>query len=148
MGSASAEDERRVKAPAKINLSLEVLGKRDDGYHEIRTVMQSVALCDDLCFRERSDGRIVLRASDRDLPPPAENLVVRAARLLAERTGIGPGVPIGLEKTIPMGAGRGGGSSDCAATLKALNELWDLGLGRDELCGFAAELGSDVPFFL
>jgi len=138
----------RVKAPAKINLWLEVLGRRPDGYHEIRTVMQTVSLYDDLSFRLRGDGEVVFRAKGEALPAPAENLVVRAARLLQGRLGCAQGVEAQLYKRIPVARGFGGGSSDCAATLKALNRLWGLGLGLPDLSGLAAELGSDVPFFL
>lgn len=137
-----------VQAPAKVNLWLEVLGKRPDGYHEIRTIMQTVSLCDTLRFAPRGDGGICLHAEHPDLPPPEENLVVRAAVLLHNRCGLDQGAEIGLEKRIPAGAGLGGGSSDCAAALRGLNELWELNLGEEQLRDMAAELGSDVPFFL
>jgi len=137
-----------VRAPAKINLSLHVLGLRPDGYHGIRTVMQAVSLCDDLVFRPLPDGRIELTCSGADVPEGEGNLVVRAARLLQERAGVEAGARIALEKRIPVGAGLGGGSSDGAVTLLALSELWGLGLGVPELSRLAAELGSDVPFFL
>ena len=140
--------EVRVKAPAKINLCLHVLGRRPDGYHEIRTVMQAVSLFDELSFSARTDGEIVLSASGEGLPAPADNLVVRAARLLRRECGCGKGVDIELVKKIPIGSGLGGGSSNCAAALAALNDLWDLALALDDLAGLAAQLGSDVAFFL
>ncbi len=138
----------RVRAPAKINLFLEVLARRRDGYHEIRTVMQAVSLYDELGFTLRADGEVALRGSGPDLPPAEDNLVVRAARLVQRKLGCRRGVEIRLSKSIPVGRGFGGGSSDCAATLRALNELWRLALGLKELEGLAAQLGSDVPFFL
>jgi 4-diphosphocytidyl-2-C-methyl-D-erythritol kinase len=137
-----------VQAPAKVNLWLEALGKRADGYHEIRTIMQTVSLFDTLRLAPRGDGGICLHADHPELPPPEENLVVRAAVLLHERCGLDQGADIALEKRIPAGAGLGGGSSDCAATLRGLNELWDLNLGEEPLRDMAAELGSDVPFFI
>ena len=139
----------RVKAPAKLNLYLEVLGKRPDGYHEIRTIMQAVSLFDELTFQPREDGRIVLHATaGEDLPPPEENLVVRAARLLQEESGCHRGAEIHLVKRIPVGSGLGGGSSDCAATLRTLGRLWGLGLSVETLETMAARLGSDAAFFV
>ncbi len=137
-----------VRAPAKVNLYLEVLGRRPDGYHEIRTIMQAVSLYDELSFTVREDGQITLEAQGEGLPGPDENLVVRAARLLRERAGCALGASIALRKGIPIAAGLGGGSSDCAAALRTLNRLWGLGLPADELARLAAELGSDVPFFI
>lgn len=138
----------RMQAPAKVNLTLEVLGRRDDGYHEIRTIMQTVSLYDDLDISLRTDGKVMLAAEAVGLPEPEENLIVRAARLLKERTGCRLGADISLRKEIPIGAGLGGGSSDCAATLMGLNSLWGLGLAPQELANVAARLGSDVPFFI
>jgi len=138
----------RMRAPAKVNLWLEVLGRRPDGYHEIRTIMQAVSLYDELTFRARDDGQVVLRAEGEGLPAAEQNLVVRAARLLQKATGSRFGADITLQKRIPIGAGLGGGSSDCAAALQGLNRLWELGLGRERLAEMAAQLGSDVAFFL
>ena len=144
----SAAGTLQVRAPAKINLCLEVLGRRPDGYHEIRTIMQAVSLYDELTFRTREDGRVVLRSEAEGLPPAEQNLVVRAAQVLQEATGSCLGAEITLQKRIPIGAGLGGGSSDCAAALQGLNRLWALGLGREALAEMAAQLGSDVAFFL
>ncbi len=148
----------RVLAPAKINLYLEILGLRADGYHEIDTIMQAVSLFDELEFRPRASGDIRLEVFDEHgapvthLGPPEANLVVRAARLLAVRRsgegGMEVSVDVRLTKRIPAGAGLGGGSSDAAATLVALAHLWDLRLSREELTALAAQLGSDVAFFL
>ncbi|MBI4330022.1 MAG: 4-(cytidine 5'-diphospho)-2-C-methyl-D-erythritol kinase [Chloroflexi bacterium] len=135
----------RVLAPAKINLTLEVLSRRPDGYHEICSVVQAVGLYDELTFEGAED--ITLTCEGLDLPPE-DNLVVKSARLLGRQTGAAVGARITLRKGIPVGAGLGGGSSDAAATLTALNELWQLGLSRERLAALAAGVGSDVPFFI
>src|SRR5262245_44922341 len=114
-----------IQAPAKVNLSLEVLGKRPDGYHEIATVFQAVDLCDRLTLEPAAS--ISLEAGTADLPTDDQNLVVRAARRLQEAAGTDRGARIRLEKRIPVAAGLGGGSSDAAATLWGLNRLWRLG---------------------
>ncbi|MFW6119220.1 MAG: 4-(cytidine 5'-diphospho)-2-C-methyl-D-erythritol kinase [Planctomycetota bacterium] len=148
MTDEPGQGELTVRAPAKVNLSLDVLGKRPDGFHEIRTVMQAVSLCDVLSFARRKDGRIRLSCRGEDVPGGEGNLVVRAARLLQRRGGTHAGADIRLEKHIPVGGGLGGGSSDAAVTLLALNELWRLGLSEGELMELAASLGSDVAFFV
>lgn len=132
-------------APAKINLVLEVLGKRADGYHEIRSLVQTIGLCDVISF-ELADV-ISLECSESSLQS-SDNLVVQAAELLRKVSGCQKGVKIKLEKRIPWGAGLGGGSSDGAATLLALNKLWKLKLKTSDLVELAARLGSDVPFFM
>lgn len=139
----------RVLAPAKINLHLEVLGQRDDGFHELAMLMQSIDLADRLRLRPTADARIALRCDRQDLPTDSDNLIVRAGELLRRRAGLPElGAEITLEKRIPIGAGLAGGSSDGAAALLGLNALWGLGLSRDQLLALAAELGSDVPFCL
>ena len=135
-----------LRTPAKVNLVLEVLGKRDDGYHEISTVMQAVDLFDRLTV-EVADT-ISLVTSDPALPTDGGNLVVRAARLLQEAAGKPVGARIRLDKHIPVAAGLGGGSSDAAATLWALNRLWGLRWSGERLAALAAQVGMDVPFFL
>jgi len=137
-----------LRAPCKVNLTLEVLGKRPDGYYEIRTVMQAVDLCDELEFVRLARPRVTLSCDRPGLPIDEDNLVVRAARLLQDRCGARAGVAVRLRKRVPIGGGLGGGSSDAAVTLLALNDLWGLGLSLEELRPLAAELGSDVPFFL
>jgi 4-diphosphocytidyl-2-C-methyl-D-erythritol kinase len=132
-------------APAKINLVLEVLRKRGDGYHEIRSLVQTVGLCDVISF-ELADV-ISLECSEPGLQT-SDNLVVQAAELLRQVSGCQKGVKIKLEKRIPWGAGLGGGSSDGAATLLALKKLWKLKLETPDLIELAARLGSDVPFFI
>ncbi len=132
-----------LKAPAKINWSLHVLRKREDGYHDILSLMQTVSLCDTLEISPSDDLELL---SDMDIPPE-QNLVYRAALLLRELTGAKSGARIVLRKEIPSGAGLGGGSSDAAAALLGLNSLWGLGLTPEELSGIGARIGSDVPFF-
>ena len=135
-----------LRTSAKVNLALEVLGKRDDGYHEIATVMQAVDLCDRLTVETADTVSLVV--SDPALPTDDGNLIVRAAAMLGEAAGATKGARITLDKHIPVAAGLGGGSSDAAATLWALNRLWGLRWSRDRLAGLAVRLGMDVPFFL
>ena len=136
-----------VRAPAKLNLYLRVLGRRADGYHDIQTIMQPIALYDELAFEPLGEGRLRLDCEPLELGGP-ENLVWRAARLLQKRFAPARGVRINLRKRIPVAAGLGGGSSDAAATLLALNELWELGLPERGLQELGLELGADVPFFV
>lgn len=136
-----------VPAPAKLNLFLHITGRRADGYHLLQSIFMLVDWCDHLHFERRADGAI----SREDLMPgqlPAEDLSVRAARALQQATGCAHGVHIGLEKRLPAEAGMGGGSSDAATTLLALNRLWGLGLKRSELAAIGLQLGADVPFFI
>ncbi|MCP9899148.1 4-(cytidine 5'-diphospho)-2-C-methyl-D-erythritol kinase [Cyanobium sp. Cruz CV13-4-11] len=138
-----------VRAPAKINLHLEVLGLRPDGYHELAMVMQSIDLADTLVLRSSADATIRLRCDNADLPTDGTNLIVKAAERLRSRVGLPElGVEITLRKRIPIGAGLAGGSSDGAAALVGLDALWGLGLGTERLHALAAELGSDMPFCL
>jgi len=134
-----------LKAPAKINLVLEILGKRADGYHEIKSIMQAVSLFDVLSFSEAPD--IGMSCSVPELQSD-NNLVLKAARILKQVSGYPGGALITLEKTIPWEAGLGGGSSDAAAALTGLNRLWSLALSREKLAEIAADIGSDVPFFI
>jgi len=135
-----------AEAFAKVNRSLVVLGKRPDGYHELDTLFQAVGLTDRLSFEE-SDG-LTLEVDDPSIPSGAENLVLRAARALAEAAGVRPKAAIVLEKRIPSGGGLGGGSSDAAVALLGLSALWQLDLPLESLLEVGACLGSDVPFFL
>jgi 4-diphosphocytidyl-2-C-methyl-D-erythritol kinase len=139
-----------VKAFAKLNLSLRIVGRRRDGYHELRTVFQSIALHDALAFKSRSRG-IRIQCNDPACPTDGTNLVCRAAELLwaaSARSGPMPGVSVRIAKRIPVQAGLGGGSSDAAAALRALTALWRIRITRDALVRIAAQLGADVPFFL
>ncbi|MFM7150880.1 MAG: 4-(cytidine 5'-diphospho)-2-C-methyl-D-erythritol kinase [Gemmataceae bacterium] len=137
----------RVRCPAKVNLFLEVTGRRPDGYHDLATLMVSVDLCDHQEMRADPSGEIRLTTDAPGLSTGPDNLICRAAEILRRRCGIQQGVAIRLQKRIPMEAGLGGGSSDAAGALAGLNELWELNLGREQLAEMGAELGSDVPFF-
>jgi 4-diphosphocytidyl-2-C-methyl-D-erythritol kinase len=139
-------------APAKLNLFLHVTGRRPDGFHDIETVFQLVDLCDELAINVREDGRIV-RSPPPDDPLLAalhddDDLTVRAARLLQKEGGVSMGANLHVTKRIPAGGGLGGGSSDAATVLLALNELWNLGWSREQLAVLGAQLGSDVPVFV
>lgn len=134
-------------APAKLNLMLRVLGRRADGYHLLQTVFQFLDHSDRLYFTPRTDGRVERVAGPAGVPPEAD-LVVRAARALQDHCGCGIGVDIRLDKRLPMGGGLGGGSSDAATTLHALNQVWELGLDTDTLAGLGLRLGADVPVFV
>lgn len=139
--------DRSWPAPAKINLFLHVVGRRADGYHLLQTVFRFLDHGDELRFTPRGDGAIVL-ATPLPGVPPESDLTVRAARLLRERAGTAAGVTISLAKRLPMGGGLGGGSSDAATTLVALNRLWNCGLAEDELQRLGLALGADVPVFI
>jgi 4-diphosphocytidyl-2-C-methyl-D-erythritol kinase len=138
----------RFPSPAKINLGLRILGKRPDGFHAIETVLQMLDLCDWLTVRPRPDGAIRVRCQGAELPTDERNLIVRAARLLQQRTHVRQGAEIAVEKRIPIAAGLGGGSSNAAATLLALDRVWNLRCPAAFLHELATQLGSDVPFFL
>jgi 4-diphosphocytidyl-2-C-methyl-D-erythritol kinase len=129
---------------AKINWILRVAGRRPDGYHEVATVLQTVSLCDELTFAVRDDDLISLKCDDPSIPVDASNLIVRAARALSDRHGAN----ITLHKKIPAKGGLGGGSSNAAITLLALNRLWRVGLSASDLEQIGSELGADVPFFI
>ena len=135
-----------VPAPAKLNLFLHVVGRRADGYHLLQSVFVLVDWCDRLHFELRRDGRL----QRHDLGPalPADDLCLRAARALQAQSGTGLGVDISIDKQLPWGAGLGGGSSDAASTLLALNRLWGLHWPREQLLALGATLGADVPFFV
>src|SRR5439155_13291328 len=136
------------KAYAKLNLGLEVTGRRDDGYHEIVSVMKLVDLYDTLAFAP-SDGEITVECDNPVLAAEGRsNLVWRAARLLRETARVEKGAVIELRKRIPLASGLGGGSSDAAATLRGLSQLWGKALPKDQMRNLATVLGSDVPFFL
>jgi 4-diphosphocytidyl-2-C-methyl-D-erythritol kinase len=137
-----------VRAFAKINLGLEIVRHRADGYHDIRTLFQSITLADELVFKSAPAGSILIDGDDPSVAWDESNLVHRAVRALRERSGLNAGVSIHVKKRIPPGKGLGGGSADAAATLLALNERWGLGLPEAEMAGVAAGLGADVPFFL
>ncbi|TSB45067.1 4-(cytidine 5'-diphospho)-2-C-methyl-D-erythritol kinase [Alkalicoccobacillus porphyridii] len=135
-----------VKAPAKINLSLDVLGKREDGYHEVEMIMTTVDLADRIDLTELPHPQITVEVSEGYVPSDHRNLAWQAGHLLQTRFGVKKGAHIYITKRIPVAAGLAGGSSDAAATLRGLNELWGLDLSLDELAKLGSEIGSDVPF--
>lgn len=136
-----------LSSPAKLNLFLHITGRRADGYHELQTIFQLLDYGDDLHFESNNSGEILLHCNNDSLSGE-ENLVVRAARALQRKTGSNAGAVIRLHKRIPAGAGLGGGSSDAATTLVALNQLWSTGLDTEQLCGLGVALGADVPVFV
>ncbi|MBI1175655.1 MAG: 4-(cytidine 5'-diphospho)-2-C-methyl-D-erythritol kinase [Sideroxydans sp.] len=144
---ANPVDTLSCPAPAKLNLFLHVVGRRADGYHLLQTLFRFVDFSDTLYFTLRADG-VVHRVSELENVPQEQDLCVRAARLLQQETGCRLGVDIAVEKRIPMGGGLGGGSSDAATTLLALNRMWDLRLTRERLMQLGLQLGADVPVFV
>jgi 4-diphosphocytidyl-2-C-methyl-D-erythritol kinase len=138
----------RFASPAKVNFGLRILGKRPDGYHAIETIFQMLDLCDWLTFRPHGAGSVRLTCDTPALPTDASNLVVRAAKLLQDEMHVRQGVDITLDKSIPIAAGLGGGSSNAALVLLVLNRLWRVNCPITTLYALAGQLGSDVPFFL
>ena len=139
----------QVLAPAKINLSLKIIGRRNDGFHELDSLIAPISLYDEIKIDKRRSGKgIEFGCNDPSVPQSDENLVVRAAKAFFETTKIEPAVLIELEKKIPHGAGLGGGSSDAASVLLALNEFFHAKLPREALAKMAETIGSDVPFFI
>lgn len=137
-----------LAAPAKLNLFLEVVGRRSDGYHDLESVFVAIDLADTLSATEAEPGETLLACDDASVPADGGNLAVRAAELLRRETGAAAGIRFRLEKRIPLGGGFGGGSSNAAAALRLANALWKTGLSTAELAELGARLGSDVPFFL
>ena len=137
-----------VKAPAKINLYLEIINKRQDGYHNIESVMHTVSLFDVLEFSETELNKIELVCENSELSNPEKNIVYKATKVFKEKYNINKGIKIKLTKNIPMGAGLGGGSSDAAATILALNKIWQVNDDIKNLEALGAALGADVPFFM
>lgn len=135
-----------VLAPAKLNLHLEVLGKRPDGYHEIESLLVTISLADRVRFRHRDEGTLVV-CDDASVGPTEHNLVQRALDLVRQESGRDEPLEVTLDKRIPAGAGLGGGSSDAASTILGLNQWWRLGWDRERMADLGARLGSDVPFF-
>ncbi len=137
-----------IKSPAKINLHLEVIGKREDGFHELAMIMQNIDLSDFLELEINNEGLIKLETDCSELSISSDNLIVKSANLLKKKSNIEYGANIFLRKNIPIGAGLAGGSSNAAATLIGLNKLWNLNLDNKKLCSLSSKLGSDIPFFI
>ena len=136
----------KYKAYAKINLGLDVLRKREDGYHEVRMIMQNIGVCDVLDFEKVQEAGIHIDISNSDLPVNEDNLIYKAAKLIMDKYGIQEGLKVSLTKNIPVAAGLAGGSTDAAATLKAVNDLWKLGLTGERLRELGVKIGADVPY--
>ena len=136
-----------LDSPAKLNLMLHITGRREDGYHLLQTVFQYVNLCDRMVFSANESG-VIKRITNNSPVPENEDIIVRAAQELQRRTRVSKGVEISIDKKIPIGGGLGGGSSNAATTLIALNRLWDINLPITELAEIALDLGADVPFFV
>ena len=141
-------DHLTRRAYAKINLSLDVTGKRPDGYHDLKSVMQTVDLYDTLTFSRTETDGIALSSDSSQVPVNDENLIVKACRLVRETYGIREGVSVDLVKEIPMQAGLGGGSADAACALRAMNDLFSLALSTEDLCKLGVKIGADVPFLV
>ena len=135
------------ESPAKINLRLEILRKREDGYHEIKTILQKINLCDTLYFSLRKEKGISINADSPNLPTGKANLVYKALQSMMIESGYRGGVFVEIKKRIPLGAGLGGGSSNAATTLKAMNQLLNLNVSKKRLMEMGLEIGADVPFF-
>ena len=138
----------KLSSPAKLNLALDVLGKRPDGFHELRTIFERIDLCDTITLTSNTTGRIRVKCDHPHVPKGPKNLVVRAAQQLQKAYAVGQGVDIHIIKRIPVAAGLAGGSSNAASVLMGLNRLWHLGLNKKQLAGHAASLGSDIAFFI
>ena len=139
-------DSISIKAYGKINLGLDVLRRREDGYHEVKMIMQTVNIYDTLQMKKIKEDKIKLGVNVPNLEADESNLVYKAIKLIKDTYGVTGGVEAYLEKNIPIAAGMAGGSADCAAALKGMNELYELGLSVDELCVLGKKLGADVPF--
>ena len=142
------EQKLVLKAQGKINLGLDVVRRLENGYHEVRMIMQSVELADIVTIKKSAEDNIVIRADQKTIPCDERNLAYKAAKLMKETYGISEGVEIFLEKHIPVAAGMAGGSADCAAVLKGMDELFCLGLTLEELQKTGVKLGADVPYCL
>lgn len=135
-----------LKSYGKINLGLDVVKRRPDGYHEVRMIMQTVGLCDTLTMKKQKKDEITMRCDLSFLPTDQKNLVYQAAALMKEKYGISTGVEIDLRKRIPVAAGMAGGSSNCAAAIKGMSQMFDLKLSKEEMCEIGVSLGADVPY--
>ncbi len=134
------------KAYAKVNLGLDVIGRREDGYHEVRMIMQTVDICDVLTFTRQERPGIVVTTDKEELPGDESNLIYKAARLVTETCSVREGIKIELQKRIPMAAGMAGGSTDAAAVFHGMNEMFGLGMDEDEMCALGVKIGADIPY--
>lgn len=134
------------KAYAKVNLGLDVIRRREDGYHEVRMIMQTVDICDVLTFTRQERPGIVVTTDKEELPGDESNLIYKAARLVTETCSVREGIKIELQKRIPMAAGMAGGSTDAAAVFHGMNEMFGLGMDEDEMCALGVKIGADIPY--
>lgn len=134
------------KAYAKVNLGLDVIRRREDGYHEVRMIMQTVDICDVLTFTRQERPGIVVTTDKEELPGDESNLIYKAARLVTETCSVREGIKIELQKKIPMAAGMAGGSTDAAAVFHGMNEMFGLGMDEDEMCALGVKIGADIPY--
>ena len=141
-----AMDSMWINAPAKINIGLDVLGKREDGYHEVKMIMQSIRLFDRLTLTRKKDPGVRLTTNLKFLPTDDNNLIVKSAKLLIKEFGLEGGLLINLEKRIPVAAGMAGGSTDAASTMIAINQMYDLGMSNSQLMKRAVKIGADIPY--
>lgn len=139
-------DQITIKAPAKINLGLDVVRRKENGYHEVKMIMQTVDICDELTFYKSEQSGITIQVDVADIPNDKDNLIYKAAELLLAQGGIEEGVLISLKKIIPVAAGMAGGSADAAATFIGINKLFELGKTKEELMKMAVSLGADIPY--
>lgn len=139
-------NELKLKAYAKINLALDVIGKRTNGYHELRMIMQQIDVYDELTFEKTEETGFTLSCNKDTIPTDESNLIIKVCKLMFEKFSLPGGMKIHLEKSIPMAAGLAGGSTDGAATFKAINEMYSLNLSEDELCEMGVKLGADIPY--
>ena len=148
-GSNMSSDRKNTitkKAYAKVNLGLDVIGRREDGYHEVRMIMQTVDICDVLTFTRQERPGIVVTTDKEELPGDESNLIYKAARLVTETCSVREGIKIELQKRIPMAAGMAGGSTDAAAVFHGMNEMFGLGMDEDEMCALGVKIGADIPY--
>ena len=138
--------EVSLNAYGKINIGLDVVRRREDGYHEVRMIMQTVDLCDKLVFRDIDEERVIIESDSEEMPETCDNIIYKAYMLLKEKFGISGGIYVSLEKHIPVAAGMAGGSADAAATLIAVNRMYDLGLSEQQLMEYGVKIGADVPY--
>lgn len=136
----------KIRSYAKINIGLDVIRRLDNGYHEVRMIMQSLGLCDELIVDRTDERGIAITVSDPDLPTGEDNLIYKAAKLMIDEFGLLGGLSVHLTKNIPVAAGLAGGSGNAAAVMKAVNSLYDLGLTSGDLCKCGVKIGADVPF--
>ncbi len=134
------------KAYAKVNLGLDVIRRREDGYHEVRMIMQTVDICDVLTFTRQERPGIVVTTDKEELPGDESNLIYKAARLVTETYSVREGIKIELQKRIPMAAGMAGGSTDAAAVFHGMNEMFELGMDEDDMCALGVKIGADIPY--